>query len=41
MNWVSRFTTGHLSTEGKEYSGRPNQVTILKKCGCHSLYDIG
>jgi transposase len=27
-NWVSRFRTGHLSTEGEEHSGRPTQLTI-------------
>jgi transposase len=27
-NWVTRFITGHLSTEDGERSGRPTQVTI-------------
>jgi hypothetical protein len=27
-NWVARFQTGYLSTEDKEHSGRPAQVTI-------------
>jgi transposase len=27
-NWFARFRTGHLSTEGKERSGRPTQVTV-------------
>jgi hypothetical protein len=27
-NWVSGFRTGHFSTEDKECSGRPTQVTI-------------
>jgi transposase len=27
-NWVTRFRTGHLSTEDEERSGRPTQVTI-------------
>jgi hypothetical protein len=28
--WVARFTTGHLTTEGKECSGRRTQVTVPK-----------
>jgi hypothetical protein len=27
-NWVTRFRTGHLSSEDEERSGRPTQVTI-------------
>lgn len=27
-NWVSRFRTGHLSTDDEERSGRPTQLTI-------------
>jgi hypothetical protein len=27
-NWVARIQTGHFSTEDKERSGRPTQVTI-------------
>jgi transposase len=27
-NWVVRFRTGHLSTEGEERSGRRTQVTV-------------
>jgi transposase len=27
-NWVGGFRTGHLSTEDKERSGKPTQVTI-------------
>jgi hypothetical protein len=27
-NWVARFSTGHLSTEGEEHSGTPTHVTI-------------
>jgi transposase len=27
-NWVARFKTGHLSTEDKDVSGRPIEVTI-------------
>jgi transposase len=27
-NWVAEFKTGHLSTENKERSGRPTQMTI-------------
>jgi hypothetical protein len=27
-NWVAKFRTGHLSTEGEECSGRPTQGTV-------------
>jgi transposase len=27
-SWISRFKTGHLTTEDKERSGRPTEVTI-------------
>jgi transposase len=27
-NWIAMFRTGHLSTEDKQLSGRPAQVTI-------------
>jgi transposase len=27
-NWVGRFRTGRMSTEVKEHSGRPTQVTV-------------
>jgi hypothetical protein len=37
-NLVARFRTGHLSTEGKEHSGRPTEVTIPDKVDAiHSM----
>jgi transposase len=29
-NWVARFKTGQLSTEGEGRSGRPSQVTVTE-----------
>jgi transposase len=28
-NWVARFTTGYLSTENKEHSGRPTETLAI------------
>jgi transposase len=37
-NWVARFRTGHLSTEGEECSGRPTEVTVPENVGViHSM----
>jgi hypothetical protein len=37
-NWVARFRTGLLSTEGEDRSGRPTQVTITENVDAtHSM----
>jgi transposase len=37
-NWVARFMTGHLSTEGEEHSGRPTERTVSENMDAiHSM----
>jgi transposase len=36
-NWVARFRTGHLSTEDKERSGRPQVSIPVNMDAIHSM----